>query len=80
MKKLPDGELELMMIIWEAGEPVSRIEIEEKMDTGKLLTAGTILNLVASKDRKHLFSINNLWQKYNGNSVDVLALLLFMRL
>ena len=47
MKKLPDGELELMMIIWEAGEPVSRIEIEEKMDTGKLLTAGTILSYLS---------------------------------
>lgn len=52
MKKLPDGELELMMIIWEAGEPVSRIEIEEKMDTGKLLTAGTILSYLSRLEEK----------------------------
>lgn len=52
MKKLPDGELELMMIIWEAGEPVSRIEIEEKMDTDKLLTAGTILSYLSRLEEK----------------------------
>ena len=35
MKKLPDAELELMMIIWDAEGPVTRMEIEERMDEGK---------------------------------------------
>ena len=35
MKRLPEAELELMMIIWEAEEPISRIEIEERMDGEK---------------------------------------------
>lgn len=36
MKKLPDAELELMMIIWDAEGPVTRMEIEEGwMKAGK---------------------------------------------
>ena len=35
MKKLPDAELELMMIIWDAEGPVTRMEIEERMDEGR---------------------------------------------
>ena len=31
MKRLPDSELELMMIIWDAGKPVTRTEIEERL-------------------------------------------------
>lgn len=52
MKKLPDGELELMMIIWEAEGAVSRIEIEEKMDADKSLTAGTILSYLSRLEEK----------------------------
>ena len=29
MKRLPDAELELMMIIWDSEQPVSRAEIEK---------------------------------------------------
>ena len=32
LKKLPDAQLELMLIIWDADRPVTRAEIEEKMD------------------------------------------------
>ena len=43
MKRLPEAELELMMIIWEAEEPISRIEIEERMDGEKEVVPSTIL-------------------------------------
>lgn len=52
MRKLPDGELELMMIIWEAEEPISRIQIEEKMDKDKEVTAGTILSYLSRLEEK----------------------------
>ena len=32
MKKLPESEQEIMMIIWEYEEPVSRFQVEEKFD------------------------------------------------
>ena len=33
MKKLPESEQEIMMIIWEYEEPVSRFQVEEKFCT-----------------------------------------------
>ena len=47
MKKLPDAELELMMIIWDAEGPVSRMEIEERMVSGKDVVPSTILSLLS---------------------------------
>ena len=52
MKKLPDAELELMLIIWEAEEPVSRMEIEEKMDTGREVVPSTILSLLSRLEER----------------------------
>lgn len=52
MKRLPDGELELMMIIWDAGEPVSRLEIEERMDGSKDVVPSTILSYLSRLEDK----------------------------
>ena len=35
MKRLPDSELEIMMIIWEFDRPVTRFEIEAEMGEEK---------------------------------------------
>lgn len=37
MKKLPESEQEIMMIVWEYAEPVSRFQIEEKLNVEKTL-------------------------------------------
>ena len=47
MKKLPDAELELMLIIWDTEEPISRIEIEGKMDKCRDVVPSTILSLLS---------------------------------
>lgn len=47
MKKLPDAELELMLIIWEAEAPISRIEIEGKLDKDREVVPSTILTLLS---------------------------------
>lgn len=44
---LPNSELELMMIIWEAGEPVSRVYIDEKLEGKQSWSATTVLNLLS---------------------------------
>ena len=43
MKKLPDSELEIMLIIWEYDRPVTRFEIESKLDEDRKLSPTTIL-------------------------------------
>lgn len=52
MKKLPDAELELMMIIWNAEGPISRLEIEEQMTSGKKVVPSTILSLLSRLEER----------------------------
>ena len=52
MKKLPDAELELMMIIWEAEEPVTRLYIEEHIDEGRDVLPNTVLTLLSRLERR----------------------------
>lgn len=47
MKKLPDAELELMMLIWDADGPISRIEMEEKLDKDRDVVPSTLLSLLS---------------------------------
>lgn len=52
MKKLPDTELELMMIIWNAKEPITRMEIEKYMDKGKNVLPNTVLSFLSRLEKK----------------------------
>ena len=52
MKRLPDSELELMMIIWDAGRPVSRNEIEEQLPGERRISATTILSFLSRLQEK----------------------------
>lgn len=52
MKKIPDAELELMMIIWDAEEPISRTRIEEKMDKSREVVPSTILSLLSRLEER----------------------------
>ena len=46
MKRLPDSELEIMLLIWDAGIPVSSAYLMEKL-TDKKWAATTVLNFLA---------------------------------
>lgn len=52
MKRLPDSELELMMIIWDAGRPVARTEIEEELPLDRKLSATAILSFLSRLEEK----------------------------
>ena len=52
MKRLPDSELELMMIIWELDKPVTRTEIEKKMVSDRKLSPTTILSFLSRLQEK----------------------------
>lgn len=56
MNKLPDAELELMMIIWDAKEPISRLEITEKMDNDREVVASTTLSLLSRLEERGFVS------------------------
>ena len=54
MKKLPESEQEIMMIVWEYAEPVSRFQIEEKLNVEKTLHR-VPFNIAYSFGKKDLF-------------------------
>lgn len=47
IKRLPDSELEIMLIIWEAKEPVSSAYLMEKLQGEKEWANTTVLNFLA---------------------------------
>ena len=56
MKKLPESEQEIMMIVWEYAEPVSRFQIEEKLNVEKNIAPSTILTLLTINEQVRDFA------------------------
>lgn len=52
MRKIPDAELELMMVIWDSEQPVSRMEIEMKLGNGKDVVPSTLLSLLSRLEKR----------------------------
>lgn len=52
LKRLPDSELDIMLIIWDAGKPVNRSYIEGKINEKKNLASTTILSLLSRLTEK----------------------------
>lgn len=52
MKRLPDAELELMMIIWDSSQPVSRADIEKKMKKGRPVVPSAVLTLLSRLEKR----------------------------
>lgn len=52
MKRLPDAEQELMMIIWDAENPVTRAQIEEKLSQDREILPNTILALLSRLEKR----------------------------
>lgn len=51
-KTLPNSELELMMILWKAKKPMTRMEIEEKLPKKRNLSKTTILSFLSRLEEK----------------------------
>ncbi|AUS98009.1 CopY family transcriptional regulator [Clostridium thermosuccinogenes] len=47
IKRLPDSELDIMLVIWEAGKPVSRAYIDERLREKKNLAVTTVLTFLS---------------------------------
>lgn len=58
MKRLPESELEIMMIIWKYNRPVNRMEIEEHLK--KDVAAPTILSFLNRLEAKEFVSVEKI--------------------
>ena len=65
MRRLPDSELEIMLIIWDLNKPVTRFEVEEHMDEGRKLSPTTILSFLSRLQEKGYLEV----QKSGKNNV-----------
>lgn len=65
MKHLPDSELAIMMIIWELNKPVTRFEIEEKLEEDRKLSPTTVLSFLSRLQEKGFLAV----QKSGKNNV-----------
>lgn len=66
MKRLPDSELEIMLIIWEANKGVTRNYIQEHLEETKVLAPTTILSFLSRLTEKGFLRVekegkNNLY-------------------
>ena len=52
VKRLPDSELEIMMAIWSCEQPVTRMQIEEKLDREPKISATTVLSFLSRLEEK----------------------------
>lgn len=57
MKRLPDSELEIMMIIWELKVPVTRAQIEEQLNKEIQWTPTTILSFLTRLQEKGFLEV-----------------------
>lgn len=65
MKRLPDSELEIMMIIWDLDRPVTRVEIEAQLGQERRLSPTTILSFLSRLQEKGFLEV----QKSGKNNV-----------
>lgn len=56
-QRLPDSELDIMLILWTHTPPMSRSDIELVMNEKKQLAPTTILSLLARLEKKNFVSV-----------------------
>lgn len=64
--RLPDSELDIMLVLWNYEPPMSRLEIEKIVNRKKALASTTILSLLTRLEKKNYVSVtkegkNNLY-------------------
>ncbi|MDO5346601.1 MAG: BlaI/MecI/CopY family transcriptional regulator [Lachnospiraceae bacterium] len=55
--RLPDSELDIMLVLWNHEPPMSRLEIEQIVNQKKALAATTILTLLSRLEKKQFVSV-----------------------
>ena len=57
IKRLPDSELDIMLVLWDVTEPVSRAYIEQQIQKKKEIATTTVLTLLSRLCDKGFVSI-----------------------
>lgn len=57
LSRLPDSELDIMLVLWKYEPPMSRLEIEQVVNEKKALASTTILSLLTRLEKKKYVSV-----------------------
>lgn len=57
ISRLPDSELDIMLVLWKYEPPMSRMEIERVVNEKKALAPTTILSLLTRLEKKKYVSV-----------------------
>ncbi|WP_373218581.1 BlaI/MecI/CopY family transcriptional regulator [Ruminococcus sp. 5_1_39BFAA] len=57
ISRLPDSELDIMLVLWKYEPPMSRSEIERVVNEKKALAPTTILSLLTRLEKKNFVSV-----------------------
>lgn len=57
ISRLPDSELDIMLVLWKYQPPMSRMEIERVVNEKKALAPTTILSLLTRLEKKNYVSV-----------------------
>ena len=56
-QRLPESELDIMLVLWNTTPPMNRMEIEKVINTKKSLAPTTILSLLARLEAKNFVEV-----------------------
>lgn len=56
-QRLPDSELDIMLVLWNNHPPMSRVEIEQVINEKKALAPTTILSLLTRLEKKSFVAV-----------------------
>ena len=56
-QRLPESELDIMLVLWNGTPPMTRPEIEKVINTNKKLASTTILSLLARLENKNFVEV-----------------------
>lgn len=57
VKRLPDSELEIMIVLWKTGHPMTSIEISDQLQNGKKWKITSVLTFLSRLAEKNFVSI-----------------------
>lgn len=57
INRLPDSELDIMLVLWKYELPMTRIEIERVVNEKKALVPTTILSLLTRLEKKNFVKV-----------------------
>ncbi len=60
MRKLPDSELNCMLVIWQENREMTRSEIQGKLENGASLSATALLSFLSRLEEKGFLSVQKI--------------------